>query len=153
MAAHGSAVVLEVVAERPDDLPGTVALLFDHAERRGLRLSWRVDDLTDDALLFRLAFGRHDAVPAGREGTGRLFAKPLAADPLAWLQGAQLAVGAAVRGEGPVRLVLNLAELDRPDAFSVVVEALDLIEGLVAAGRLRMLTLADLAEEHPDERS
>lgn len=135
-------VTVEVLGAEPERRPGVVALLLDHAERRGIRLSWHAGGPIDDQLEFRLAFGRHELVLAA----AALTAPPLAADPLGWLQQAQLEVGAAVRAQGPVRLVLDLAELDRGDAFSVVAEVLDLIEGLVAAGRLEVRTRAELGE-------
>lgn len=72
------------------------------------------------------------------------YAAPLAADPLGWLRGVQLLVGATVRGSGPGRLALDVTQLDRTDAFSVVVELFDLIEGLAAATRLRVVTLSEL---------
>lgn len=136
-------VTVEILGPRPEEHPGVVALLLDHAERRGLRLSWHVPAPVDDRLEFRLAFGRHEVVPAAADP---LSAPPLAADPLRWLQQAQLAVGAVVRGQGPVRLVIELAELDRADAFSVMVEAFDLIGGLVAAGRIHVCTLSEVQE-------
>ena len=150
MSESGSlarAVVVEVVAGAPQDAPGTVALLLEHLERRGIRATWRGP--ADDALLFRFAFGRHEAADLGAgdtDGAPPPFAAPLAADPLRWLQGAQLTVGAAMRGDGPRRIVLDVGELDRPDAFSVVVEILDLLEGLRDAGRLRLLTLREATE-------
>lgn len=145
--SRARAVVVEVVAAAPQDAPGTVALLLDHLERRAIRATWRGP--ADDALLFRLAFGRHEAwdpESADALDAPAPFAEPVAADPLRWLQAAQLTVGAAVRGDGPRRIVFDVAELDRPDAFSVVAEILDLIEGLRDAGRLRLLTLGELTQ-------
>lgn len=140
-------VTVEILGTRPEEHPGVVALLLDHAERRGLRLSWHSGGPVDDQLEFRLAFGRHELVA---EAVGPPTAPPLATDPLRWLQQAQLAVGAAVRGQGPVRLVLDLAQLDRADAFSVVAEVLDLIEGLVTAGRVSTRTVSEIQSPGAD---
>ena len=73
------AITVEIVAARPEEQPGVVALLLDHAERRGLRLTWHAAGLPEDQLEFRLAFGRHQlADPA----VAPPAAPPLAADPL-----------------------------------------------------------------------
>jgi peptidoglycan/xylan/chitin deacetylase (PgdA/CDA1 family) len=65
--------------------------------------------------------------------------------PHAWHAAAQVAIGQAVERRAHVTLPLSLEPLERGDAFSVLVEILDLVHGLRRAGRLWVTTLDELA--------
>ena len=62
----------------------------------------------------------------------------LAPDPLAWLHGAQLAVGRIVEHGGFHELGVNLGAMDRSAGLSAMAEAVDLVSGLCRAERLRV---------------
>lgn len=59
-------------------------------------------------------------------------------DPLAWLHGAQLAVGRIVEHGGFHELGVDIGGMDRSAGLSAVAEAVDLVSGLCRAQRLRV---------------
>jgi hypothetical protein len=65
--------------------------------------------------------------------------------PQAWHTATQVAIGRAVERRAHVTLPLSLESIERGDAFSVLVEILDLVHGLRRAERLWVPTLDELA--------
>jgi redox-sensitive bicupin YhaK (pirin superfamily) len=114
--------------------PGAVAVLLDHLRHTGLRATWLLPDGADAALADRLAFEGHStADAASRSGAD---GPALGDDPHSWHRASQTAVGRALERDEAFELRIDAAALDRADAFTVVAETLDLVAGLVRAGRL-----------------
>jgi len=65
--------------------------------------------------------------------------------PQAWHAATQVAIGQAVERRAHVTLSFPLESIERGDAFSVLVEILDLVHGLRRAERLWVPTLDELA--------
>jgi hypothetical protein len=73
----------------------------------------------------------------------------LATDPHAWLRAVQVDVGRALEHGGWAELRIDPAVLDRPRAFGVVAEAVDLVAGLHRAERVHLARMRDLVADDP----
>jgi hypothetical protein len=73
----------------------------------------------------------------------------LAEDPHGWLRAVQVDVGRAIELGRAAEVRIDPAVLDRPPAFGVVAEAVDLVAGLARAGRVHVDRLRDLVAEGP----
>ena len=127
-------VRLHVDYREPTD-PGSVAVLLDLLEARGLKSGWSLPPNADTDLLDRLRFGGQAVVNEEVDAL-RMEASTIEIDPLAWLHEVQIAVGRALEERSEVALHIDTATLQRSDTMSAVAEALDLVAGLVRAGRV-----------------
>jgi hypothetical protein len=119
--------------------PGVIALLLDLLRSAGVRATWIVPDDADRALLDRLAFESHAVVTTSPADTGAPRVGPSLADaPRAWLDGVHVSIGRAMGAQAETDLVVEAAGLSRGEGVAAVAEALDLVAGLVRAGRLRV---------------
>ena len=119
--------------------PGIIAVLLDLLESVHLPSTWSVPPNTDPELLYRLSFGGHTIVVADLDDRATPSSLEVSddADPLAWLRDAQLSIGRALEHQSNAELHIETRAMKRSDSLRAVAEALDLVAGLIRAGRLR----------------
>lgn len=122
--------------------PGAIAVLLDLLDAAYVRAEWSVPAGTDPELLDRLMFSGHDVVEGDvatlSMSDDDVVASHLRSDPLDWLRDAQVSIGRTLENRGEWVMRIDADALDRSESLSVVADALDLVAGLVRAGRMRV---------------